>query len=448
MIGVKGWSRLCAECERRPVSSSGRSGASSGAAERAPGRRSAWPAPDPVGFDRATTADVRRAWRLLVDDADRIADQITLTLLERDAEVYDRVGPDLRLDVRESTRMHIRRGLEILSGSAQPGGEGARDVWRETGRRRARQGVPLEVVLNAYTLGARVLWQALVERSSTGPADLRVDDAVLLLAGRGVWADLDIQNAVLIDAYRREARRLQRQDLQRQQTVLDALLEGRGADPDFAGEALAVLGIRGDADLACVVALQDGSLDDALTLAEDGLERLGVTAVWHVRAGAHFGLLAGPLPDEPGLAQVFAPHAAGRVGVAGCPDGIAGFAAAYQLATRAAETLPRGMAQVVSVSERLPEVLLAGSPQVAPLLLRETLGDLLNQPEAQLTTLVDTLRALLRHDGSPTHAAEELFCHRNTVIYRLKQIEALTGRHLANPRDKLMLELALLAYDR
>ena len=58
---------------------------------------------------------------------------------------------------------------------------------------------------------------------------------------------------------------------------------------------------------------------------------------------------------------------------------------------------------------------------------------------------METLGALLRHDGSPTHAADELFCHRNTVIYRMKQIEQLTGRSLTDPRDKMLLGLALLA---
>ena len=99
---------------------------------------------------------------------------------------------------------------------------------------------------------------------------------------------------------------------------------------------------------------------------------------------------------------------------------------------------------MVSVAERLPEVLLAGSPQVTPLLLDETLGPVLSQPEPQASTLLETLAALLRHDGSPTHAAEELYCHRNTVIYRMKQIEQLTGRSLTDPRDKLLLELALM----
>ena len=394
--------------------------------------------------------ELHDAWALLLDQADTIADSITLTLFERDAEVYERIGPELRADVRSSTRQHIRRGLAILAGQRQlstSDGASAVELWRDTGRRRARQGVPLELVLNAYTLGARILWEALVHRARADTSS-DIDDRILLKAGKTVWANLDVQNAVLIDSYRRESARLHRQDLQRQQGVLDALLEGRGADPEFTEEARAALDIGADDSVACVVALYDGSPDDALAVAEDRLDRLGILARWHVRSGVYYGLLSGDLPDEDGLVELFAPHTPGRMGVAVSPDGIAGFATAFQLATRAAETVPRGERKVVSVTERLPEVLLAGSPQVAPLLLEETIGPILAQPEAQSGTLLDTLEALLHHDGSPTHAAEELFCHRNTVIYRLKQIEDLTGRTLADPRDKMLLGLALMAIGR
>ena len=408
-----------------------------------------------VGPGRVTLEDVQRAWLPLVEQSDRIADSITLTLLERDAAIYDQVDPDMRADVRESTRVHIRRGLEVLTGQRPAGSSAAVQVWRETGRRRAQQGVPLELVLNAYTVGARMLWEALVADSQR--RDGRGDEPVLLLAARIVWSNLDVQTAVLIDSYRRESARLTRADLQRQQSVLDALVEGRGADPEYAAEVRDALGVDPDAPVGCLVALLDGEPDGGMGPSEDRLERLGLSVRWHVRGGTYFGLVAAsadvahPVPvtlGEDQLVEAVGPQVMARVGVCVAPDGVAGFASAYQLATRAAETMPRGTTGAVAVSQRLPEVLLAGSPQVAPLLLRETLGPLLAQPEAQARTLLDTLAALLRHDGSPTHAAEELYCHRNTVIYRLKQIEELTGRSLNSPRDKLLLELALMARDR
>ncbi|MBE7323865.1 helix-turn-helix domain-containing protein [Nocardioides sp. Y6] len=394
---------------------------------------------------------LREAWALLLDRSDQIADTITLTLFERDHELWERIGPEFRADVRSSTRQHIRRGLQILSGLAEEesGPEAnAVELWRETGRRRARQGVPLELLLNAYNLGARTLWEALVGRVSGDPS-IGVDDQVLLLAGRSVWTTLDVQNTVIIDAYNRESSRMQRQDLQREQGVLDNLIDGRGADPGYAEEARSTLGIGADDSVACVAVIQErGDLADVLGPAEDRLDRLEIVARWHVRSGVHYGLLSGNLPDEGGLVELFASHVPGRTGVAMSTDGVAGFAAAFQLACRAAESVPRGVRQVVALSDRLPEVLLAGSPQVAPRLLAETLAPVMAQPKAQAEVLLDTLEALLRHDGSPTHAATELYCHRNTVIYRMKQVEQLTGRSLADPRDKMLLGLALMARPR
>jgi hypothetical protein len=405
------------------------------------------PQPSATGAetDPVLREQMARAWSSLLGQADAIADDIALTLLERDRDVYDKVGPGLQADVRASSRDHIRRGLETLAG-VKPQGQNTIDLWRETGRRRARQGVPMELVLNAYSLGTRVLWEALLTKRAD--PDLGVEDHVLLMAGQEIWAALDVQNAVLIEAYRRESARMQRRDLQRQYTILDGLVEGRGADPDFAQEAREVLGIGPEDTVACAVAPYDGLLDEPLQSPEDRLERLDLSSHWHVRGGVYFGLVAGPLASDRHLARSLSGFAVGRVGVAASADGLAGFATAYQLAALAADTLPRGSSAAVAVTDRLPEVLLAGSPQVTPLLVQETLGAVQALPEHQAETLLETLRAVLAHDGSPTHAASALFCHRNTVIYRIKQIEELTGRCLTDPRDKLMLSLGLVALAR
>ena len=58
--------------------------------------------------------------------------------------------------------------------------------------------------------------------------------------------------------------------------------------------------------------------------------------------------------------------------------------------------------------------------------------------------LLDTLAAFLATDGSPTRAADELYCHRNTVMHRLRRIEQVTGRKVADPRARLQWQLALL----
>jgi DNA-binding PucR family transcriptional regulator len=93
-------------------------------------------------------------------------------------------------------------------------------------------------------------------------------------------------------------------------------------------------------------------------------------------------------------------------------------------------------------------VLLAASPEVTALLVQETVAPILAQPPHAADVLIQTLGALLDHNGSAKHAAESLYCHRNTVIYRARQIEELTGRDLGDARDRMLLGLGLLALVR
>ena len=58
--------------------------------------------------------------------------------------------------------------------------------------------------------------------------------------------------------------------------------------------------------------------------------------------------------------------------------------------------------------------------------------------------LLDTLNAYLDHDGSAERAAEVLYCHPNTVRYRLRRLQELTGRSLSDPHG--IAELAAAAY--
>jgi hypothetical protein len=384
------------------------------------------------------------AWASLLDRTAAIADDMALQLLS-DEPSYTDAGKEMQAELRASCREHVERGVRTMAGLAEPGEE-AVHVWRETGRRRARQGIPMDVVLRAYSLGCRLLWEGLLERSKEG--DLDVDEHMLLLAGQTLWRSMDVQTATLVHSYRREHARLQLRDLQRQHSMMQGLVDGRGTDPAFAQEVCEGLGLAPGEPLVCAVAPVDDPMVEPLCAPDDRLERGGIVSHWHLRTDTQFGVIA---PGSRCLRQVtelLEPAVQGRVGLAVAPDGPPGFALAYQLAVRAASTLAEGRRGLTTLEDRLPEVLLAGSPEIVPALLRETLGPLLTQPDQQRELLLDTLVALLANDGSPTHAARSLYCHRNTVLYRLHRIEDLTGRSLNNPRDKLLLTLGVLATGR
>lgn len=57
--------------------------------------------------------------------------------------------------------------------------------------------------------------------------------------------------------------------------------------------------------------------------------------------------------------------------------------------------------------------------------------------------LIHTLEAYFEHNGNLSQAAEALFIHRNTLIYRMERIESITNLDLDNPEERLATQLAL-----
>jgi DNA-binding PucR family transcriptional regulator len=57
--------------------------------------------------------------------------------------------------------------------------------------------------------------------------------------------------------------------------------------------------------------------------------------------------------------------------------------------------------------------------------------------------LLETVDAFLEVGGVLEACARKLFVHPNTVRYRLKRATELTGRNANDPRDALVLRIAL-----
>jgi purine catabolism regulator len=57
--------------------------------------------------------------------------------------------------------------------------------------------------------------------------------------------------------------------------------------------------------------------------------------------------------------------------------------------------------------------------------------------------LMRSLEAFIEENGQWEKAARRLYCHRHTLRYRIRRVEELTGRDLANARDRIEFWLAL-----
>ena len=62
--------------------------------------------------------------------------------------------------------------------------------------------------------------------------------------------------------------------------------------------------------------------------------------------------------------------------------------------------------------------------------------------------LVRTLRTYFAAGTNASEAADRLFLHRNSMLYRLERIQALTGLDLKDDRVALALQIGLLANER
>ena len=73
-------------------------------------------------------------------------------------------------------------------------------------------------------------------------------------------------------------------------------------------------------------------------------------------------------------------------------------------------------------------MLLATAPEAGSTFAHAVLGPVLALPEADRGLLLGTLRTWFIQDASASATAARLFVHRNTVRYRLRRIQELTGR--------------------
>lgn len=89
----------------------------------------------------------------------------------------------------------------------------------------------------------------------------------------------------------------------------------------------------------------------------------------------------------------------------------------------------------------------AQSRTEAAALVYQVLNSLIRYDQANDTDLVLSLKTFLECNRSWKDAAARLFIHKQTLVYRIKRVEDLTGRQLSDTADVVDLWLALKAYE-
>ncbi|WP_030863579.1 helix-turn-helix domain-containing protein [Streptomyces sp. NRRL S-37] len=376
---------------------------------------------------------LHRAARVLLDDLPQLTDGLVAVLQEQEPAYRAAVEGDAA-----TTWQEVHRSLRhSISSLLDP--RGARDAARrctwKIGAARAEQGLPLDALLHAFRLGGSLVWQGLVDETSrTAPEDVRL----LVHVASDVWNFVDEHCTLVADAYRQTERQLAWRRENRVRLLAAALLDGtsRIADLPEAARALElpehgrymVVAVAGDRSSGCPGA--------QAALAP------GVRAHWHTGVDADYGIVLVEDGAEPVVTEEQA--AGARVGVSSVVEGLAAVGEARRLADTALSLCP-GQGGTVHLTEHLPAALVVSAPELGAALAERLLGPLAHLEPADAEVLLDTLATWLACDGSAQRASRRLYCHRNTVLNRLRRYEQLTGRSLSRPTDLIEVSLALTA---
>lgn len=310
-----------------------------------------------------------------------------------------------------------------------------------TGRARAVQEAPLVEVLTAYRVGFAEVWSALVAMARAlrgGSSEVMVDLAGVIFALQNAYCD------ALISAYRDESQQLVQARERERAVLVEAILSGaasKGALWEMA-DALR-LPLEG---AFLVVAAETELGHDPLPRAESGLAVLDVRSVWRLEADFSLGVLS--LPDRSradAVVHLLNRHATGCIGASPIFVELRQAAWALRLARLAMGSHP-GRTGVEQFRDSPLGMLVAAAPHAALETARAVLGDLLELPPDDRDLLLRTFDAWAEAGGSANAAGTALFCHPNTVRYRLRRIETITGRALGNPADVAELVTAIRAW--
>ncbi|MEE1801953.1 PucR family transcriptional regulator [Streptomyces sp. NPDC101062] len=310
-------------------------------------------------------------------------------------------------------------------------------VSERVGERRARQGVPLESLLDAARLDFRVVWGAMVNRA-------RAEDmAQLAVSAYHVWEAVEGHVTGIMRAYQRTVLEMGRRAEDERRMWFARLLDNAGRNPTVVRDAALALGFDGAGRFLCAAAA-----------ARDGARLLRATAA--LRAAGVI-LQQQPVASDEVLTVQLGPRVTPQsvlaqlgdvpCGVSPVVEGLGAVPRAVQLATATTRVLPVGASGPRRLEDSWLDVVVHRSGELSGELADDVLGGLnaTGVADVEKDRLLETVRTHLAGSGSIVDTAAALYCHRNTVQQRFNRFHELTGRDVRRPEDAALIALALRA---
>ena len=305
------------------------------------------------------------------------------------------------------------------------------EIGPKVGRDRAERGVRLDDLLTAVRLDFRVLWHALQARCEG-------EDMPLLVAqAEDVWSVVEEYTTTIQASYLEHTAELARERRRERSAVVGALLVQRQPDPAQVNRVALALDV--DADAVFLVAASRTGDDAPLRAVADQLAAAGRRV--HLQdAGRHTLLLLRWLGSEHSSARSLLSDA--RCGIGPLAAGLGRVPDAARVAQEIVDVLPQDAAGPHELRDAWLWLVGDRLGELTSDLVAGTLGGLESARSNERDRLVETVRTY-GACGSVQQTAAGLYCHRNTVVHRLRRFKELTGADPTVPRQAALALLAL-----
>src|SRR5436190_4866844 len=364
----------------------------------------------------------------------RLIDQM-IGAIRAEIPAYDRpLKGDFGERVRAGTTMSIKRFLALIAGEERDA-RGGSDLYVELGRNEVRSGRPIDILLGAYRIGARVMWRGFAAEGRAAG----IEPEVLYRVAEALFAYVDELSHESSDGYA-EAIALRHGARERErERLLEVLMRRPPADPVvvYAQAARAewnvpehVAPVATPASRMSARQLEHRLPDGSMAATLDGMT---VALVPDLDSPGRTSELERALEGAPAArgAQVPSLEAAEEVD-----------RAVLAVSLQDAGVLPSE--GLVDTGDHLVALILHRDPERARSLANRALEPLDRLSPATRDKLTDTLAAWLDNACSTGDTARAPHVHMQTLRYRLRQLEEVFGPDaLSDGERRLELQLAL-----
>ncbi|MDH6246791.1 helix-turn-helix domain-containing protein [Mycobacterium sp. OTB74] len=380
-----------------------------------------------------TEAQIKKLGSMLVHRLDEIGRNVTASI-RSNVEFYKANSLVPEAELLKSTCDNIG----FLFTSVTTGQPFDTSPAADTGTRRAAAGVPLPAVMAAFRVASHTMWDTMVEIANAHPEISR--DAVLQ-ATELMWQAQDLYTDAMADAYRHKAVQMATDDSAERSALTEALLQSRLSDDRSLWEVAQLLRIPQRGPFVVIAAVCPEIGKQALPGVAARLRSLDVRSAWRLLPDMQTGIAHVPSKTEhTAMLDLLNKVAVDRIGVSPQFEDLADTAQSLRYARVAAYAgRPAG---VTVFEDSVLAVAAVSAPEVTTKVAQIVLGTFDDLSPEEREVLLDTFRRWVQNKGSMSATAEQMYCHPNTVRYRLHRIEERTGRSLSVPNELAELCLA------